>query len=392
MEGGTMRARVGRFGLALLLGAGASGAWAADKPRDACFAAGLTPDETIAGCNVVLSQRKRETTTSVGHAFYNRGQAYVRKGEHERGIADFSEAIRLDPSDADGFRSRGSAYDDIEKYDLALADYDQALKLDPKNVLAFAYRGITLTNTGELDRAIKDFDEAAKLDPNRALTFYSRGLAYEKKNDPARAVTDLETAARLDPNDEDYQAVLKRVRALAQARPAAPAPGPAATGPTVTGPASLSDLEAQENAVAAVWERVPFAARHAVFVTRKADAYGDYAPRPSNVFAPGEKLLSYMEPVGYAWAPQGEGFRFGVSVDFEIVGKDGAILGGQKGILKQEFASRYRNREFFLTSTMGVDGAPAGEYVLAYTLHDLGSGRTTRVEQPFTIKAAAAAQ
>ena len=35
-----------------------------------------------------------------------------------------------------------------------------------------------------------------------------------------------------------------------------------------------------------------------------------------------------------------------------------------------------------------IDGIKPGDYVLAYTLHDNVGSRTTRVQQPFTIKAA----
>jgi hypothetical protein len=97
-----------------------------------------------------------------------------------------------------------------------------------------------------------------------------------------------------------------------------------------------------------------------------------------------------MEPVGYTYAIEGNGFWFGVSLDFEIVSKDGKIIGGQKDLSKQEFASHERKRELFFDVTMSVDGAPPGDYVLAYILHDLRSGRTTRVEHPFKIAAPAA--
>jgi hypothetical protein len=154
--------------------------------------------------------------------------------------------------------------------------------------------------------------------------------------------------------------------------------------------ATVADLESQENATAAVWERLPFSARHVMFVARKANAYGDYEARSSNVFAPGEKLLSYIEPLGYAWAAKGDTYRIGVSVDFEVLSTTGKVLGGQKEILKQEFETHYCSREFYLNSTMDIDGATAVDYVLVYTLHDLANGRTARLEQPFTIKGTAA--
>ncbi|AWN42499.1 hypothetical protein DK389_20850 [Methylobacterium durans] len=50
--------------------------------------------------------------------------------------------------------------------------------------------------------------------------------------------------------------------------------------------------EAAERAASEAWERLPFSTRRAMFVTRKAALYGDYDARGSNVFAPGEPLVS----------------------------------------------------------------------------------------------------
>jgi len=335
-------------------------------------------------------------------AFNNRGNAYVSKDETERAIKDFSEAIALDPSDPDSFHSRGSAFDDQERYYLALSDYEQALKLDPKKVLTLVFRGMTFSKMGEPGKAISDFDAAIALDPKRGWTYYRRALHYEKTGDPARAQSDLETAARLEPDNEDMQAALKRVRALVQASPAAsaaPVIAPDASAPKAPGsgssapggPTTLADLEARENATAAIWHRLPFTTRRGMFVTRKANLYGDYVARTSNVFAPGEMMFWYMEPLGYAFAAQGDGYRYGVSMDFEILSKTGANLLSQKSAMKQEFATHFRNRQLYVNINFSPDDMPAGDYVMVLTLHDLGSDRTTRVEQPFKIEAASAA-
>jgi hypothetical protein len=188
---------------------------------------------------------------------------------------------------------------------------------------------------------------------------------------------------------KDVLSILETADLGPKAATTAPSSAPAsASQPPAT--ATVADLEAQENATAAVWERLPFSARHVMFVARKATAYGDYEARSSNVFAPGEKLLTYLEPLGYAWTANGDTYRIGVSVDFEVLSTTGKILGGQKEILKQKLETHYRNREFYINSTMDIDGATAGDYVLVYTLHDLANGHTTRLEQPFTIKGTAA--
>ena len=167
-----------------------------------------------------------------------------------------------------------------------------------------------------------------------------------------------------------------------------PVRGLAANGYAIPTTPTLGDVEAAESALADLWTRVPYTARHVMFVSRKASVYGDYEPRPSAVFAPGEALVTYLEPVGYAWKTLSPGtYGFGVTIDFEILTPAGKVLGGQKAFQTVELSSRYRNREFFVSLTLTVDGIAPGDYVLAYTLHDTAGGRAARTEQPFTIRA-----
>jgi WD40 repeat protein len=60
-----------------------------------------------------------------------RGVAYYKKGKMDEAIAAFTEAIRLDPTNAEAYARRGLAYDDLEKVDKAAADFDQAIRLNP---------------------------------------------------------------------------------------------------------------------------------------------------------------------------------------------------------------------------------------------------------------------
>ena len=50
----------------------------------------------------------------------------------------------------------------------AIADYNEAIRLDPKSTLAFIGRGDAFTNKGDHDRALADYNEAVRLDPTRA--------------------------------------------------------------------------------------------------------------------------------------------------------------------------------------------------------------------------------
>ncbi|MGO8785768.1 MAG: tetratricopeptide repeat protein, partial [Terriglobia bacterium] len=43
-------------------------------------------------------------------AYYGRGFVYAERGDSDKAIADFTEAIRLNPQDTKGFIARGNSY------------------------------------------------------------------------------------------------------------------------------------------------------------------------------------------------------------------------------------------------------------------------------------------
>jgi len=139
--------------------------------------------------------------TAVG--FNNRGEAYRAKAQYERAIADFDEAIHLDPKLAAAFYNRGLANASKDQYDRAIADFDEAIRLDPKFVFAFNGRGDVYTLKAQYDRAIADFDQAIRLDPQQAVTFTGRGVANFNTGQFAAAADDFEQSLSLDARDGD---------------------------------------------------------------------------------------------------------------------------------------------------------------------------------------------
>ena len=76
-------------------------------------------------------------------AYFNRGLVWQSKGELDHAIADFSEAIRLDPKDAPAYNNRGHVRKLKAEFDQALADYDAAIGLDPRDPAAYNNRAWT---------------------------------------------------------------------------------------------------------------------------------------------------------------------------------------------------------------------------------------------------------
>jgi hypothetical protein len=68
------------------------------------------PDVKISGCTAVI-QSGRETQQNLAVAFNRRGNAYAAgKGQYDRAIEDYDQAIRLNPKLVEAFYNRGTAY------------------------------------------------------------------------------------------------------------------------------------------------------------------------------------------------------------------------------------------------------------------------------------------
>jgi tetratricopeptide (TPR) repeat protein len=123
----------------------------------------------------------------------------TKEAAYDRAIADITEAIRLDPGNARAYQERAGAYHQKGDYDRAIADFTKAIQLDSEYHAAYNNRGLAYSHKGEYDNAIADLNHAIRLDPDRATVYRNRGGVYRGKGDYDKAIADLDHAIRLDP-------------------------------------------------------------------------------------------------------------------------------------------------------------------------------------------------
>ncbi len=128
-----------------------------------------------------------------------KGESAQKNGDLDSAIANFSEAIRLDPKLVTAYNARGLAYRGKGNYDKAIADFSDAIRLDPKSATAYSGRAGAYHAKRNYDKAIADFSEAVRLDPKSATAYSGRADAYAYKGDPDKAIRDSLEAIRLDP-------------------------------------------------------------------------------------------------------------------------------------------------------------------------------------------------
>src|SRR6266700_6026475 len=159
----------------------------------------VTVDQRIDGCSAVI-KAARDKGDKLAGAFNNRAIGYRLKGEYDRAIADYNQAIKLNAKFAAAYNNRGVAYDKKGEYDRAILDYDQAIKFRP-SAEGYFNRGNAQLGKAHYDRAIDDYNQAIKLKADFAAAFDNRCWARAVVGILKPALADCNEALRLMPNN-----------------------------------------------------------------------------------------------------------------------------------------------------------------------------------------------
>src|SRR5215213_2259009 len=146
-----------------------------------------------------------------------------------------------------------------------------------------------------------------------------------------------------------------------------------------------------------VWNQTEFNATFSTFVEPfSAAGYGVYEER-SDVFAPGETIVLYVEPVGFAHEQiideKGGGnnntmlYLMNMTADYEIAAANGTEFQLIEDVQVGNITSHRPNTEMFLTLTLAqeVQPLPIGSYVITYSVTDEVSGESFQLEKEITV-------
>jgi tetratricopeptide (TPR) repeat protein len=163
----------------VVLGLGAERASAQDTRTvvgptylEECAAAAAAADraakvgiDAVLTCNKALAE-SGHTLGEQASAYLDRGVLRMARGEHGQAIADFNNALKIQPYLAVAYNDRGIAQSALHQFAKAEADFTQALGLAPSHPEQVLFnRAMAYEDMGDLKRAYLDYRKAAELAP-----------------------------------------------------------------------------------------------------------------------------------------------------------------------------------------------------------------------------------
>lgn len=126
------------------------------------------PERGIEACSRVIAEAGAPRV--LAEALVSRGRLYGRTRNRDLALADYTQAIALEPDNPSAYKVRGGAYAGAQDFEGALADYGEAIRLDAQDADAYRARGDVRVRQRQYDEALADYAAAIRLKPPRDST------------------------------------------------------------------------------------------------------------------------------------------------------------------------------------------------------------------------------
>jgi len=133
----------------------------------------------------------------------NLGLVLIDSGDFAEGIAQYTEALRINPDSAETHNALGTALFKQGQLDAAMEQYATALRIRPGFAEAHSNRGVALAKRGDIEEAFSEFQKALEISPEDPKIQYNFGFTLANQGKLDEAISYYRKALVIKPDYAD---------------------------------------------------------------------------------------------------------------------------------------------------------------------------------------------
>lgn len=130
-----------------------------------------------------------------------KGYDHFKENRFKKAQDELSQAIEIDPENAEAYFWRAQTFIRLEQYDDAIGDLKTVVDLKPRYGRAYDHLGWLLMHRNKFDESLNYLNKSIELKPDNGWAHYMRGRIFFKKGDLQKALENAKTACKLGYED-----------------------------------------------------------------------------------------------------------------------------------------------------------------------------------------------
>ena len=127
-------------------------------------------------------------------------------------IAEYDEAIRINPRDVLAYSNRGDLRNKLGQYQQAVESYNLAIGVDPNSNSLYNNRSSSYYSLGEYERSLEDLNRFIEHEPNNADSYVGRAMVYTQLGRDEEAEIDVTQALELGVDPAEVEIRIEEIK------------------------------------------------------------------------------------------------------------------------------------------------------------------------------------
>lgn len=155
-------------------------------------------NEAMTSINLAIKKLPKKDKEYKGRAYASRAHLYAVAGDTVMALADFNQAIRINPDDEDVYEAFGQILYELKRYDEADAIYRRIVSINPTSVMGYMGIGRNAYAMGNYEEAIRQYDNVIKMYDDYSSGYAFRAESYLKLGKYIEAIDDITKSLSID--------------------------------------------------------------------------------------------------------------------------------------------------------------------------------------------------